>query len=97
MTSRCRSRLVLVLLVIVAAFTGQWGGIAAVRATQVTVCAANPDRSQPQLIAERPVSPLPLLQPAPPEPFERQPNPPDFFVVSERFQRPPPPALFSRA
>jgi hypothetical protein len=97
MSSRCRSRLVLVPLVILAAFTGQWAGFAAARATQVTICAAHPDRSQPHLAPERPASPIPLLQPAPPEAFERQPNPPDFFIVSERFQRPPPSALSSLA
>ena len=86
-----------VLLVILAAFTGQWAGFAAARATQVIICAADPDRSQPHLVPERLASPAPLPQPAPPETVERQPGPPDFFVASERFQRPPPPALFSLA
>ena len=84
-----------VLLVILAAFTGQWAGFAAARATQVTICAADPDRSQPHLVPERPASPIPLLQPAPPETFERQPQLRDLFVPSERFQRPPPAVLLS--
>jgi hypothetical protein len=97
MTACCRSRVVPVLLVILAAFTGQWAGFAAARATQVTICAADPEHSQPHFVPERLASPIPLLQPAPLEPFERQPKPRHFFVVSERFQRPPPPALFSPA
>jgi hypothetical protein len=94
-TLRYRGRLVLVLLVILAAFTGQWAGFAAARATQVTICKTDPGRSQPQLVPEQPASPTPLQQPAPLETFERQAKSPDFFVTCERFQRPPPPALCS--
>jgi hypothetical protein len=86
-----------VLLVILAAFTGQWAGFAAARATQVTICAADPDHIQPHLVPERAASPIPPLQTAPSETFERQPRPTGFFGAFERFQRPPPPALFSLA
>jgi hypothetical protein len=86
-TPRYRGRLVLVLLVVLAAFTGQWAGFAAARATQVTIYKADPDRSQPQLVPERPASPIPLQQPAPLETFERQTKPPEIFVACERFQQ----------
>ena len=86
-----------VLLVILAALTGQWATFAAARATQVTICAAGQNLRHPHLVTERRASPKPLPQPAPPEIFERQPKPTDFLVVSERFQRPPPSALSSLA
>jgi hypothetical protein len=78
-----------VLLVILAAFTGQWATFAVARATQVTICAADPGNTKPILAIERRTSPIPP-PPNPPEQFERQPQLRDLFVPSERFQRPPP-------
>ncbi|HLK67747.1 MAG TPA: hypothetical protein VKU19_30155 [Bryobacteraceae bacterium] len=96
MTARSKSRLVTVLLIVLAAFTGQLASIAVASATQVTVYAAVAEKSKPSRVSERPITPTPA-RPDPPEYFEPAPNPPRYFVTGERFQRPPPSALFSLA
>ena len=88
-------RLFPVLLVILAAFTGQLASFAVARATQVTICAADPG-TKPLFAIKRRTSPIPP-PPSPPERFERQPQLRDLFVPSERFQRPPPAFFLSLA
>lgn len=99
MSSRSRNRLVSALLLMLVTFGGAAGSsLALVRMAQVSAIVCPPDRrpSRPRRIS---ISTAPQL---PPPPVRlriawREPRPLDFFACHDLFQRPPPPAFFSRA
>jgi hypothetical protein len=95
-SARSTSRLLTVLLLILAAFGVPHSGFVLMSSAQTIVCASGAKRRAPARISEERT---PLLWPRPTalEPALLEQRAPDSFLCGGLFQRPPPRILLSRA
>ncbi|HEV3198815.1 MAG TPA: hypothetical protein VGZ73_12935 [Bryobacteraceae bacterium] len=95
-SSRFTSRLLTVLLLMLAAF-GIGGGVgcAVTRFAQIAVCASDEERGEPHRVSEQRNSPPSRPRPIHENISRREDWPRDIFLFRELFQRPPPSLRFS--